>query len=253
MLLAIDIGNSRVKVGLFAGDHLEGVHYFSHTDFSAGLLALLSANNLREKVKYLGCASVGNKELMRQAEAVAAALPHASWLAIGHQTPLPIQNGYGSPETLGMDRICACVGAYVRFRRSPLLTIDAGTAITYDFVDAEAVYRGGGIAPGLRLRFRALNDHTAALPLVSTEGPSPLVGYNTVTSIRSGVVNGLLAEIDGLIGQYHRQYGGQCEVFLTGGDADFLGNHLKNINFVDPNLLLYGIHAVITYNLSNAT
>lgn len=253
MLLAIDIGNSRVKVGQFEGESLQTVHFFSHDHFSTGLRELLEKNNLREKVKYLGCASVGNKELMRQAEAIALELPHASWLAIGHQTPLPIQNGYGSPETLGMDRICACVGAYMRLGRSPLLAIDAGTAITYDFVDAEAVYRGGGIAPGLRLRFRSLNDYTAALPLVSTEGAAPLVGYNTITSIRSGVVNGLLAEIDGLVEQYRQQYGAQCEVFLTGGDADFLGNHLKNINFVDPNLLLYGIHAVIIYNLSNAT
>ncbi len=253
MNLAIDIGNSRVKVGLFVEKRLLQVHAFGHEHFSTALLAVLEGDNLLEKVKYLGCASVGNKEILREVEWLAESFPGAELLMIDSETPLPVTNAYRSPSTLGMDRICACAGARTFAPDGPLLVIDAGTAITYDYLDGDSHYQGGGIAPGMRLRFRSLNDHTAALPLVEAAGDLPLVGYDTLTSIRSGVVNGLLAEIEGIVHRYRQEVGPSLKAFLTGGDAGFLGNHLKNINFVDPNLLLYGIHAVTTYNLSNAT
>ncbi|HHG83361.1 MAG TPA: type III pantothenate kinase [Bacteroidetes bacterium] len=164
---------------------------------------------------------------------------------IDHATPLPVGNAYASPKTLGMDRICAAAGALKLAKNGPILSIDAGTAITYDYVDAFGTYQGGGISPGLRTRFRALNDYTAALPYVEKEGQLQLVGEDTVTSIRSGVVNGVLMEVDGIITQYRKLAGNALKVYLTGGDADFLGNHLKNVNFVDSNLLLRGVLAII--------
>ena len=247
----LDIGNSRVKFALFQSGKLLSVTPFSHTEFPTAFPAHLETENLLEKIQYLGCASVGNKDILKASQAVACALPQASWLVIDHRTPLPVTNDYSNPKTLGMDRICACVGGRQKALEGPLLVIDAGTAITYDFLDGDNHYQGGGIAPGLRLRFKALNDHTAALPLVQADGKPALIGNSTVESIRSGVINGLLAEIEGTVTRYRQHAGTELKVFLTGGDAEFLGNHLKNINFVAPELLLHGIHAVIQYQYSH--
>lgn len=252
MILAVDIGNTRVKVGVFRQGHLEEVLFYAHSEFPAAFEDWLAAGENLEAVQYMGCASVGNLEMLEALEAFAHERLGAGWLRIGPGTPLPVTNAYASPRTLGMDRICACVGARARVHEGPLLAIDAGTAITYDYLDEGNAYRGGGIAPGMRLRFQALHEKTASLPLVDPLGELPLVGFDTETSIRSGVVNGLLAEIEGICERYRALAGPKLKVFLTGGDADFLGNHLKSITFVDSNLLLFGIHAVITHKLSPA-
>jgi type III pantothenate kinase len=126
--------------------------------------------------------------------------------------------------------------------------VSAGTALTYEYVDAAGDYLGGGISLGMRSRFRALHEFTAALPLVHQDGDLELVGDDTVSCIRSGVVNGLVAEIEGIIGRYQTLAGAHLQVFLTGGDAVFLGNHLKSVTFVDANLLLYGINSIILHH-----
>lgn len=252
MILAVDIGNTRAKVGVFKDHQLIETLNFSHQEFEAGLRDWIKSGDNEKSIQYLGGASVGNRDVYQALTRLVQELPLAKWLSIDYQTPLPVENAYASPKTLGIDRICACVGARERQTEGALLVIDAGTAITYDFLDAQNRYQGGGIAPGLRLRFRVLNDYTAALPLVDKEGDLVLIGYNTETSIRSGVVNGMLAEIEGLIEQYKKLAGPDLQVFLTGGDADFLGNHLKKVNFVDSKLLLYGIHAVIIHHFLRA-
>jgi len=250
--LIIDIGNSRVKVAVFQDDVLQSVTPFSHAEFPKALPNWVKQENIGPQIQYMGCASVGKKELMAAFSDLAKALPQAQWLAIDHQTPLPVDNAYRTPQTLGMDRICACVGGRSRTKEGRLLVIDAGTAITYDYLDAENRYQGGGIAPGIRLRFRSLNDYTASLPLVETKGDAPLIGYNTETSIRSGVVNGMVAEVAGVVESYRNLSPEPLTVYLTGGDGVFLGNRLKNINFVDSDLLLYGIHTVVSYYFENA-
>jgi type III pantothenate kinase len=140
------------------------------------------------------------------------------------------------------------VAAYEHAGQGPVLAVNAGTALTFDFVDAQGRYLGGSISPGLRTRFRSLNAFTAALPMVEAEGPAPLIGDSTETSIRSGVLNGMLAEIEGLVQQYRQLAGSGLKVYLTGGDAVFLGNHLKSVTFVDANLLLYGINAIVLHH-----
>ena len=252
MNLIIDIGNSRVKTGIFQGEHLQEVLNHSHEEFGTALREWINAQNVAEDIQYIGSASVGNKSMLAVVTELTDELPLAKWCSIDHQTPLPVVNAYKSPQTLGMDRICACVGARSRTPEGPLLVIDSGTAITYDYLDANNHYQGGGIAPGLRTRFRSLNDYTASLPLVDPEGDLPLIGYNTVTSIRSGVVNGMLAEISGIVDRYQTLTDDQLIVYMTGGDGVFLGNRLKSINFVDSNLLLYGIQTVVSYYFANA-
>lgn len=252
MNLIIDIGNSRVKTAIFRNGQLENLLNHSHQEFASAVSTWIKSENVAGDIQYIGSASVGNKDMLTAVAQLAEDLPKAKWLAIDHQTPLPVTNAYRSPATLGMDRICACVGARSRTGSGPLLVIDSGTAVTYDYLDANNRYLGGGIAPGLRSRFRSLKDYTASLPLVDPVGDLPLIGYNTETSIRSGVVNGMLAEVSGIVARYQTLTDDQLIVYLTGGDGVFLGNHLKNINFVDSDLLLYGIQTVVTYYFANA-
>jgi type III pantothenate kinase len=144
-----------------------------------------------------------------------------------------------------MDRICATVAGFERAGTGPVLVINAGTALTFDYVDEANDYLGGAISPGLQTRFRALHDYTAALPLLSLEGRLQWVGDSTDTCIRSGVVHGMVLEMEGFITRYARLSRKPLQVYLTGGDAGFLGNHVKNITFVDSNLVLYGINTLI--------
>ncbi len=252
MNLVIDIGNSRVKTGIFRNGALEEILIHDHQEFNQSLLQWIISENVAADIQYIGCATVGNRDILTELERLAATLPSARWLAIDYRTPLPVKNAYRSPQTLGMDRICACIGARSLTPKGAILVIDSGTAITYDYLDPNNQYLGGGIAPGLRSRFRSLNDYTASLPLVNLEGDLPLIGYDTDTSIRSGVVNGMVAEISGIVSRYRALPNDQLIVYLTGGDAAYLGNHLKNINFVNSDLLILGIQSVVSYYFANA-
>lgn len=162
-------------------------------------------------------------------------------------TPLPIINCYASPKTLGKDRLAGVVGANNKYPNSNVLVIDAGTAITYDFITAKKEYLGGGISPGLQIRFKALHHYTDKLPLLAPEMQFSLMGTDTKTSIISGVQNGLIAEVDGIIDRYKNEYHAET-IILTGGDAVFFDKKLKNTIFVDQNLILTGLNRILDYN-----
>lgn len=161
--------------------------------------------------------------------------------------PLPIVNRYATPETLGIDRIVAVIGAQTMAAGSAVLVIDAGTAITYDFATADGIYLGGGIAPGVNMRLKSLHTFTARLPLVEPLENVPLVGDTTENAIRSGVINGMREEIFGMINRYHATFGDPFTVFITGGDLHLFENHLKNLNFADTFLTLKGINHILTF------
>jgi type III pantothenate kinase len=161
--------------------------------------------------------------------------------------PLPITIQYDTPHTLGVDRIAGACGAKQLFPDVHTLVIDAGTCVTYDFTDSQGIYYGGGISPGLRMRFEALHTFTAKLPLVEP-GQAPLIGTNTETSIQSGVVNGMLAEMDGIIRQYQEKYP-LLQVILCGGDGSFFENRLKASIFASPDLVLIGLNSVLIHNV----
>jgi type III pantothenate kinase len=252
VILALDVGNTFVKAAVFVDGKMGQLFRYRHAEVPEALLKDAKNGNFGAEVKYIGTVSVGKEDMTRSLAQLHTVFPQSGWLEIDRDTPLPVGIVYATPHTLGMDRVCSAVGGLELAAKGPLLTIDAGTAITYDYIDREGNYRGGGISPGMRTRFRALNDYTAALPLVEAEGRLPLVGDDTETSIRSGVVNGLLAEIEGIVSRYRELAGPELKVALTGGDAEFLGNHLKNINFVDPNLLLRGIWAIVLHQMHHA-
>ena len=140
----------------------------------------------------------------------------------------------------------AVIGAKAACPNKPVLVIDAGTAITYDYATEKGVYMGGGISPGMSMRFRALNEFTARLPMVAFSEDPALVGDSTESCIQSGVQWGTLAEIDRIITYYKEEISPEVQVFLTGGDSGYFENHLKNLNFADSNLVLKGIHYILT-------
>ncbi len=164
-------------------------------------------------------------------------------------TPTPLDNLYESKETLGYDRLAACVGANSVYPNTNLLVIDAGTAITFDFVSDNNEYLGGTISPGLSMRFKALNSFTKKLPLLKQSVSFDLIGKNTEGAIISGVQNSILFEIEAYINRLKEKHH-QTKIFLTGGDSGFLQSKLNKEIVVDNALLISGLRFILNYNKS---
>ncbi len=163
------------------------------------------------------------------------------------ETLLPINKNYETPETLGSDRIAGAVGANFLFPNQNCLIIDMGTAIKYDYVSADGTFQGGIISPGKRIRFEALHTFTKRLPLVEATEIPDLIGKSTITCIQSGVVNGIIAEVNGMIENYKNL--GDCQVILCGGDAPFFESRIKKPTFANSNLVLIGLNRILQYNV----
>jgi type III pantothenate kinase len=162
-------------------------------------------------------------------------------------TPVPFKNLYQTPETLGKDRIAAVTGALSLYPARNLLVIDAGTCITYDFLNDKQEYLGGGISPGIRMRFKAMHTFTGKLPLIEPDNFDDLIGSTTRESMLSGVYNGVIAEINEMIRLYQTRFD-DVIVMITGGDHQFLHNKLKISIFAAPDLVLFGLNEIFDYN-----
>ena len=240
MNLVIDIGNTVAKIAVF---DLEGsiveVQYSSNT---------LLTNTKELCSKYLVTkgivASVTSltTEVRKYLDALNIPL-----LWLDHTTHLPIENKYKTPKTLGYDRVAGVVGAYVKFPNKNILVIDAGTAITYDFINSNGQYCGGNISPGLRMRLRALHDFTGKLPLVVPGTSDNLLGKSTEDAIRSGVTKGIEYEMLGYVQELKREYP-DLLVFLTGGNDFSFETKLKNGIFADRFLVIKGLNRILNYN-----
>ena len=172
------------------------------------------------------------------------------FIELDHETELPIKNLYETPETLGKDRIAAAVGANEFFPNQNLLIIDAGTAITYDLVSEKNEFIGGNISPGLQMRFKALNQFTGKLPLVSYSDEFQNIGRNTTEAIRAGVQNGILYEIAQTIELFNKNYQ-NLQIVMTGGDSIFFDKKLNYTIFVHFNITLIGLNRILEYNAKN--
>ncbi len=239
MNLVIDIGNTVAKVALFDGPVLVEVTYESNQ----------TLEHVPQIVRKHPCerAIVATViDLSDEALAVLKSLPFpVLWL--DEHTPLPVENLYETPHTLGYDRIAAAIGAYLQYPDRDLLVIDAGTCITYEFIDAAGRYHGGNISPGMQMRFKALHQFTGRLPLVDAQGRCPEVGKDTETAIRAGVLKGMEYEIKGYIERMKQKYP-MLFVFLTGGDEFSFDTNLKSIIFADRFLVLKGLNHILHYN-----
>jgi type III pantothenate kinase len=169
------------------------------------------------------------------------------FLELNEKTPLPIENCYKTPETLGKDRIAAAVGGFDLYPDTNLLIIDAGTAITYDIVNDKKQYLGGNISPGIDMRYKALHQFTGKLPLIGQQKFDKLYGTTTEEAIRAGVQHGVVFEVDKAIDTFKEFYK-NLKVIITGGDADFFDKKLKNSFFVNFNLIALGLNRILEYN-----
>ena len=160
---------------------------------------------------------------------------------------IPFKQRYASPQTLGMDRIALATAAYYRNPKGNTLVIDMGTCITYEFVTDHGEYLGGAISPGLQMRYQAMHDQTAKLPLLAPEFPLEFIGNTTATSMHNGVMQGILHELEGTIAQYKNRYP-HLTVILTGGDSHFFAERLKNSIFAHSKFLLEGLNYLLEYN-----
>jgi type III pantothenate kinase len=165
------------------------------------------------------------------------------------RTPVPLVNDYLTPDTLGRDRLAAAVGAAAILPGRNVLIVDFGTAVTVDFVSADGHFCGGCISPGLRSRFRALHEHTAALPLCEAPGAEPeLFGRTTVRAIQSGVVQSIVFEIEGYIARMRQKIDDPCVIF-TGGDAKYFAKRIKNTIFANRNPVFCGLDRILEFNV----
>jgi len=236
--LVIDIGNTRIKSATFNGSSLIGKHSF--TDLP-GLKEFLTGSTFDHCIV---------SSVSTDASLVLPQLPvSGKKIQLTSTLGFPITIAYDTPQTLGVDRIAAACGAYQLFPGSDCLVIDMGTCITYDFLSSKGVYEGGAIAPGIKMRFAAMNHFTARLPLVEPIADAPLTGKSTETSMQSGVINGVLEEIKGFVSRYQSRYA-NLKTVACGGDLVFFENSVKPSIFVAPDLVLMGLNRILLHHIN---
>lgn len=240
MNLIIDVGNTFVKFAIYSDNDLKCKVSFKLSEFSAEYKTI---KKTYPKLKKAIASSVGSLK----SEHIIALKKDFNLLELSFDTKLPFINSYKTPKTLGVDRIALVSASIKQFPRRNVLIIDAGTCITFDFITESNEYLGGAISPGIRLRYEALHNLTANLPLLDTCRPRNSIGNTTESAIHSGVVNGIIKEIDGVIDEYQQKYS-DLTIILTGGDAKFLSNQLKNSIFANSNFLLEGLNFILEFN-----
>ncbi len=243
MNLIIDQGNTSVKIALFDGREILKMATFENSlieEIRNYILGLEFSNAIYSSV------SKQNEEFVNLLSSRVS-----KFVTLNYQTPLPIEVEYATPQTLGVDRVAGAVGTTEVIPSVPTLIIDAGTAITYDYITADGVYKGGNIAPGVSMRLKALNYYTSSLPLVEVSEQFPVLGYDTQSAILSGVMNGVVYECEGYIAKISKKEP-KLHVIITGGDHLLLYNQLKNSTFVplidEEYLVLKGLNAILNYN-----
>lgn len=240
MQLIIDIGNTRTKLALFNQDRLITVVRTISEQFDTSFSQLIDDIGSVDAC-IIGATGEIPKGMVKTLQA------HCPTMVLDHNAKLPFVNDYETPETLGVDRMALISAAAAQYPEKNVLVIDAGTCITYDFIDNNNHYKGGAISPGLSMRYDALHRYTAKLPDLELEAPKHLIGDSTANSMHSGVVYGLVNEIEGVVGRYNEQFL-DLTVILTGGDTHFLLDHLKNGIFANSNFLLEGLNYLLTLN-----
>jgi type III pantothenate kinase len=236
--LCFDFGNTRRKVAVFKNAEIEKVIVLKD-DSNERILSLIS--DYRPGKSILSSVVDHNpaiEELLAN---------HTRFHKLSHLTKLAFTTQVGKPETIGADRLALTAAAVHFYPKKNNLVIGLGSCITYNFINKYHELVGGAISPGLEMRLKSVNHFTAKLPLVEADNNVPLIGYDTKTNIQSGVVLGIVYEIDGFIDEYAKKFD-NFNVLLTGGDIVHLGSHLKNKIFADPDLIFRGLYAISEVN-----
>jgi type III pantothenate kinase len=236
--LCFDFGNTRLKCAVFKGREF----------IEERVLENMDPSTIQQLIdQYRPAKSILSSVINHPAELETQLAQYTLFHKLGHTSQLPMTTPVGKPETIGADRLAIIAAAVDLFPKQHNLAIGLGTCITYNFVNNAHEFLGGSISPGMNMRFRAMHEQTALLPLIKAESNFPLVGYDTKTNLLSGVILGMAKEIDGIIEAYALKYS-NFNVLLTGGDMGFFVPHLKNRIFADPNLIYKGLYAISEYN-----
>lgn len=240
MNLIIDVGNTKVKLAVFDNQKRVEKKSATHKNF---LNKIKTLQKEYPDIKRAIISSVGNvsKEDLKQLDY------YFKLLILNSSTKIPFKNCYETPTTLGVDRIALVSASVNKYPNKNVLIIDAGTCVTYDFITTKNEYLGGAISPGIRMRYNSLHNLTAGLPLLDTKPPQNLIGNSTSESIHSGIINGILKELDGIVQEYAKKYQ-DLTVILTGGDTKFLSKQLKSSIFANSNFLLEGLNFILEFN-----
>lgn len=236
--LVIDIGNTNTGLTLFKGKKIFAISKIDECIFK-NVVDFVANNVISSSI----ISSV--KEINSEIEKIS---DYYNALIFSHNLVLPVYNKYKTPDTLGMDRLAAVVGAHFLYPKRDLIVIDAGTCLTIDFLNAKGEYIGGKISPGIEMRYKALHTFTDKLPLVNKEKNSPIIGEDTTSSILSGVQRGILGEIRSIISDYRIEKPNAI-VLITGGDCFFFEKALKNSIFAHPNLVMIGLNEILDCNV----
>ena len=239
MNLIVEQGNTMLKLAVFDGDRM--VAYSSKKKNEPSSIRELFEQYRPDK----GIMSSVTDKNEKMISTLTKMLSGFLWFDEAVSVPVSIE--YETIHTLGKDRMAAIAGAAYLYPGQNVLVIDAGTAITYELLEASGTYKGGNISPGLTTRFRSLHRFTKQLPLVKEQSMVPFIGTNTESAIRAGVVNGIVFEMDGYIDAVRSKYN-DILVCLTGGHAIYFENRLKNHIFVASNLILIGLNRILEYN-----
>ena len=243
MNLIIDIGNTASKLAIYDGNTLIFSDKTASETVSTVKMIRKTLCNYDIKNCILSSVSLPYDELTEPLEGI-----NGTVVKFDSSTDIPIDNRYSTPETLGKDRLAAAIGATVIFPGASCLVIDAGTAITYDYVKDGTEYLGGNISPGIDIRFKSLHDFTSRLPLISDPKPTETFGLSTEEALSNGVINGIIYEIEGYIKRFEKK-NVNSHIILTGGCSIYLSKKLKNTIFAEPYLVTIGLNRILNYNV----
>ena len=236
--LCFDFGNTRLKVGVFNGDLLQEDRFLADDSHST-IQALVD--------EYKPIRSILSSVINHQPGIETWLAAQTDFHKISHLTKINFTTPVGKPESIGADRLALMSAAVHYFPGKNSLVIALGSCITYNFINQYHQFLGGAITPGMDMRFKSMHDYTAKLPLASADWNFPLIGYDTKTNLQSGVILGIINEIEGFIGKYEEKFN-NFNVVLTGGNSAYFASQIKYKIFADHHFLFKGLYALSEIN-----
>ncbi|MBK7028206.1 MAG: type III pantothenate kinase [Bacteroidales bacterium] len=241
--LVVDMGNTLTKVALFENGQLQDFIRLPGSDYE-------QLNKIFQNYPDIHACMISSVGETKEA-IYAKVITNSNLMFLDNSVMLPFVNKYSTPLTLGNDRLAGMAAARELFPGQNVLVVDTGTAITFDLMNSYGEYLGGSIAPGIAMRYKALNTFTQRLPLLEKDQDNvPLIGNSTLQCIHSGVLNGVVHEVEGMINSYLEHFP-DLNIILTGGDQNYFDKQLKIKTFAAPNLVLFGLNILLNYNLEN--
>jgi type III pantothenate kinase len=223
--ICFDFGNTRRKAAIFNNDSMSETIYLENDNID-------TIEKILEKYqpeKTILSSVIKHNEAI---EVILAAKTQFHKLSVA--TKINFTTPVGKPETIGADRLALMAAAVHFYPNKNNLIVGLGSCITYNFINQQHEFLGGGISPGMDMRFKSMHDYTALLPLEKETWNFPLIGYDTRTNLQSGVLNGMAAEIEGIISRYSDKYD-NFNVVLTGGNSSYFAGQFKSRIFASPN------------------